>query len=417
MTALHAYPLPLPLDAQYWCTVGDAGNAADLNTDLGGVDAPYQIGKYEVTCIEYSNFLNATASKQDPHQLYHPEMGLITCNEVKLEDGTTLRTYATDYPYLPINSVSCYDGMRYCNWLQNGQPTTSAGDDVVAASTESGAYNFSNIDGNETVTFSDNMIYALPTENQWMKAAYYKGHGLNAGYWNYPTKSFFAPSTSRDFMGNQSNMANWNGGTGLTPVNQFPKTVSAYNVSDMAGNVAEWVIRTMPPEGALTAAARGGSFQSQYHYDYFCSGDLERTAMVKNIDPSTTLLTIGFRIVRLTPEVAAGASSTLSNLSEQASSLQAAAPSPEKTSILMKALRGLLFGILGAALAIVVALTIVALLEALGGAATLDVIATAVTKLVLGATGWASVIITPQALAWVIGGIVGLVAGICYGAH
>ncbi len=29
----------------------------------------------------------------------------------------------------------------------------------------------------------------LPTDDEWYKAAYYKGGGTKAGYWDYPTES------------------------------------------------------------------------------------------------------------------------------------------------------------------------------------------------------------------------------------
>ena len=59
-------------------TVGNPGNAPDtryrLRTGFGSVDYVYQIGKYEVTAGQYTEFLNAVA-KADPNGLYNTDYG------------------------------------------------------------------------------------------------------------------------------------------------------------------------------------------------------------------------------------------------------------------------------------------------------------------------------------------------------
>ena len=80
---------------------------------------------------------------------------------------------------------------RFCNWLQNGQPVypeDTLGE--VASSTESGAYSINGAISNTAmmaVTRNPGAAFFLPSENEWYKAAYYKGGGTNAGYWTYPT--------------------------------------------------------------------------------------------------------------------------------------------------------------------------------------------------------------------------------------
>jgi hypothetical protein len=46
-----------------WVTVGDPGNACDIQSQgcFGAVAYTYQIGKYEVTNAQYAEFLNAVA--------------------------------------------------------------------------------------------------------------------------------------------------------------------------------------------------------------------------------------------------------------------------------------------------------------------------------------------------------------------
>jgi hypothetical protein len=58
-------------------TVGNPGNAPDTRYDgisVGSVDHVYQIGKYETTAGQYTEFLNAVA-KADTNQLYSQGMG------------------------------------------------------------------------------------------------------------------------------------------------------------------------------------------------------------------------------------------------------------------------------------------------------------------------------------------------------
>ena len=55
-----------------WVAVGNAGNAADT-TGYGSVSEDYQIGTYEVTAGQYTEFLNAVAAT-DTHGLYNANM-------------------------------------------------------------------------------------------------------------------------------------------------------------------------------------------------------------------------------------------------------------------------------------------------------------------------------------------------------
>ncbi len=98
-----------------------------------------------------------------------------------------------NYANFPVNYVSWGDAARFCNWLQNGQPTGPEG----PGTTETGAYTLNGATSSSdlmTVTRNAGATYFIPSENEWYKAAYYKGGGTNAGYWLYPTRSNTAPS-------------------------------------------------------------------------------------------------------------------------------------------------------------------------------------------------------------------------------
>jgi formylglycine-generating enzyme len=94
------------------------------------------------------------------------------------------------------------------------------------------------------VTRNPGATYAIPSENEWYKAAFYKGGGANAGYWLYPTQSNTAPSNV--FSATDANHANYYAGgytdptNLLTPVGAFAASPGPYGTYDMAGDLWQW---------------------------------------------------------------------------------------------------------------------------------------------------------------------------------
>src|SRR5262249_960220 len=150
---------------------------------VGSVGYGYQIGKYEVTAGQYTEFLNAVA-KDDPNRLYNTAMGIIGsdlggalgANIQRIGSSPNYSyTLASDSANRPLNFISLWDAARFANWLHNGQPTGSQ----VAGTTEDGAYHDI---GNQTL-FGRNAgaRFFIPTEDEWYKAAYHnKTAGLDA---------------------------------------------------------------------------------------------------------------------------------------------------------------------------------------------------------------------------------------------
>jgi copper(I)-binding protein len=85
----------------------------------------------------------------------------------------------------PVNFVSWFDAARVANWLQNGQGS---------GSTETGAYTLTSGTSGTAPAVNSGATFYVPTENQWYKAAFYKGSGTSAGFWDYPTGSDTAPT-------------------------------------------------------------------------------------------------------------------------------------------------------------------------------------------------------------------------------
>ena len=226
-------------------TVGDPGNTADTTT-YGAVADAFQIMKFEFTNQQYTAFLNSVAAT-DTYSLYNANMGSDARGGITRSGSSGSYTYAvkSNMGDKPVNYVDWFAAARVSNWLMNGATGTS--------STETGAYTLvgGQISGNAPAVNSGATFY-VPTEDQWYKAAYYKGGSTNAGYWDYATQSDSVPtavtagSTGIGSSGSTGNFANynsaaiWNGQTGNVTTVGTNGGASAYATFDMSGNLYEW---------------------------------------------------------------------------------------------------------------------------------------------------------------------------------
>lgn len=248
-------------------TIGNAGNAPDLRYNLdqrpegyGAVDHVYQIGKYEVTAGQYTEFLNAVAD-EDTYGLYNTAMGdplgfpLGTSYGANIQRTGSSPNYsysvAADWADRPVNHVSFWDAARFANWLHNGQPNGPQG----PGTTEDGAYHDV---GNQTL-FGRNAgaRFFIPSEDEWYKAAYHDlTAGLAASYFDYPTGTNSVPGrdiTETTDAGNNANHGNAIGSPYYrTIVGEFELSDSPYGTFDQGGNVFEW------NQTAVTSSSRGG---------------------------------------------------------------------------------------------------------------------------------------------------------------
>jgi formylglycine-generating enzyme len=232
-------------------TVGDAGNAADVSTGYGAVADEFKIGKYEVTISQYSTFLNSVASvTSDSYvvNLWNTNMATDLNVAGISRSGSGIEGNPYSYSGIgsgnrPIAYVSWFDAARFANWMNNGATN--------GASTETGAYTLNGA-SNGTVLRNPDAVWFIPSEDEWVKSAYYKAGGTNSGYWEYPTQSDAAPGNSIGGLPNQAN-ARTNGyfavtqATNLAPglnyltdAGAFSDSAGPYGTFDQAGNVVEW---------------------------------------------------------------------------------------------------------------------------------------------------------------------------------
>ena len=235
--------------------VGNAGNAADPLTGYGAVSYNYYIGTTEVTNGQYAAYLNSV----DPHginshDVYNPDMSSdlpVSRGGIDFDPGASAGNMYSPKPNhadKPVSYVNFYDAARFANWVMTGD-------------TENGFYTFS---GTNTISGEGahgpnqhngvNWV-ALPSENEWYKAAYHQNDGVTGNYFLYPTSSTAVPTVATstptgDIANPGQNVANysfgatWGGAAGLGNVTTVgsagPGSASPYGTFDQGGNQLEW---------------------------------------------------------------------------------------------------------------------------------------------------------------------------------
>ena len=283
--------------------VGNPGNAPDAEvmndgtTGYGGVAYTYNVGKYEVSNAQYTAFLNAVAA-DDTYALYDTYMWYAD-DGCKIERSGTVGSYtysvAADRANRPVSSVSFWDACRFANWLHNGQP--AGAQDLTT--TEDGAYF---LDGemwplNTDVNRKADWKWAVTSEDEWYKAAYYDG--VASVYYDYPTGSNTAPTVEpppgADMINGSANCS-----VSVAPT-YYSTECGAYTAKpsdsphgtfDQGGNVWEWNEAILGPSGG-ERGVRGGSWDGH-------TGNLRALARghVLTMESSN----VGFRVSEVSAE-------------------------------------------------------------------------------------------------------------------
>ncbi len=203
--------------------IGDAGNAADTSagsTPDGSVSYEYQIGKYEVrrSMIDKYNTLFGTSNSLE-----------ITMND----------TYGTGDDKAALG-LSWLEAARFVNWLNTSEgysaaykfDTGSAINDLNLLWTSSDAgYDPTNPYRNT------NAVYALPTADEWYKAAYFEP--VSDTWREYATLSGNLPTATTG--SSAANEAVFKQTAEFGPVDvALAGGVNAFGIVGMNGNVCEW---------------------------------------------------------------------------------------------------------------------------------------------------------------------------------
>jgi formylglycine-generating enzyme required for sulfatase activity len=217
-------------------TCSDAPAAPPPCLTVGGVGYAYGIGEFDVTVSQYVTFLNTADPRgRNTLQLYFDDMSPTAWPQygsVRYTSGAGVgRHYSVAYPQWadkPFNFANFSRAARFANSLTNGKvlsraESTSRGFKYVTYQvrlspvTERGMYDLSN----PATTRAKSTGFVVPSNNEWVKAAYYdpKGGGTDS-YWAYPTGPFKQP-----------NVAVLNPGTGDV-VNASDQPLATYNPND-----------------------------------------------------------------------------------------------------------------------------------------------------------------------------------------
>ena len=235
-------------------TVGDAGNVDDSNS-LGGVDYSFNMGCFEVSNGQYTEFLNAVAAT-DAHGLYqsgmHYNYRSQASNTGIVRSGSSgSYTYSTSTPDSPVHTVSYWSAVRFANWMSKGQGS---------GSTETGAYDLTDSDAitNNTVTrdswydsssgnTSGSTIWALPTIDEFYKVGWYQPSGSGGDsddYWKWATGSNSRPTPASSITDTSENKIVYyqagSGGQLYGPADAEESSgLSYYNTCGQEGNMSE----------------------------------------------------------------------------------------------------------------------------------------------------------------------------------
>ncbi len=255
-------------------SVGNPANPGELSGEgaggygqdriCGAVDYVYNIGKFEVTAGQYTEFLNAVAA-DDTYELYSTDMWDLpyACKiERTGSPGSYSYSIAPEWANRPVNYVSWGDAARFCNWLHNGQPTGAQD----FSTTENGSYYLNGATSDAAlmaVTRVPDATWVIPSEDEWYKAAYHHGDGATGNYFDYPTSSDTVPSN--DLVdpdpGNHATFYDGDYTVGSpyyrTENGAHEYSDSPYNTFDQGGNVYEWTETVISDS---YRCLRGGAF-------------------------------------------------------------------------------------------------------------------------------------------------------------
>lgn len=248
--------------------VGNPGNPPNHDPHrFGDVKYEYDIGKYEVTAGQYTEFLNAVAAT-DTYGLYSTGMwsGDYPCRIQRSgSPGSYTYSVAPDWADRPVCWVCWADAARFANWLENGQPSGPQ----QLGTTEDGSYFLNGAMGYHelmAVVRKKDATWVIPTEDEWYKAAYHKNDGVTGNYFDYPTSTDTRPSNQLIDPDPGNNATFYDDGYTIgdpywrTEVGAHGNSESPYGTFDQGGNVWEWTETSV--EG--NKGTRGGSFDQAW---------------------------------------------------------------------------------------------------------------------------------------------------------
>jgi hypothetical protein len=308
----------VPFEDAIYRNCGEAPQTKKGCQEVGGVKYRYGIGELEVTVAQWVAFLNTVdPSGRDRHRLYSsdessqawPKYGQIDF-DASAPRGRHYSVASPEWADKPYGFADFLRAARFVNSLDNGKvlsrkASSEGGFHYVtyrvrlSRRTETGMYDMRN----PKTTRTERSGFVLPSQDEWIKAAYYDPTGGGTySYWKYPTnpgvfgdKEADAPAvTALDPTdGDVANattqpLANWRSSSAPAPswcpaaqsaeacatVNPLgldpqayglafqgslstvgqAKTLSPWGTLDQGGNAVEWTDTITPPPFGVKGA-------------------------------------------------------------------------------------------------------------------------------------------------------------------
>jgi formylglycine-generating enzyme required for sulfatase activity len=214
--------------------IGNAGNAADTTGD-GAVPYEYRMGTYE---ISQNAIDKATASG-----MANVTAGAWTGNQ-------------------PAANINYYEAAAFVNFLNTSTGKTAAYDlawDGSVWSMNLWSSGQAWQVGGENLYRNKDAYYFLPSDNEWVKAAYYNPAG--SSYFLYPTASDSAPTAVAS--GTDAGTAVYDGVASVPAIVDNAGGLSPYGTMGQGGNVSEWSESAFDGSNSSASedrAFRGGSW-------------------------------------------------------------------------------------------------------------------------------------------------------------
>jgi hypothetical protein len=193
-------------------TCADAPQSPKQCLTVGNVNYKYGIGEFDTTVSQYVTFLNTVDPRgKNRLKLYFDDMSPTNWpkyGSISYSPSAALsQHYSVAYPEWadkPFNFASFTVAARFANSLTNGKvlsktSSSSGGFNYVtykvrlSPRTATGMYKITN----QATKRTKSSGFVIPSNNEWIKAAYYdpKGGGTDS-YWAYATGPFNAPNVA-----------------------------------------------------------------------------------------------------------------------------------------------------------------------------------------------------------------------------
>ncbi|MFI4912569.1 MAG: formylglycine-generating enzyme family protein [Sedimentisphaeraceae bacterium JB056] len=241
------------------------GQSVGSGFTTSNIDYNYRIGTYEITNNQWDKF--------------KAEYGTVTGNPLNAYDENPSFTSSN----VPTNEVSWYEAAQFVNWLNisNGYQVAykfigTQGTSDYALATWSGLEAWKG----ENLYRHRDAHYFLPTEDEWVKAAYWNGSNIQT----YATLDDTIPEAGVDSNYNQEFPYDgpWDIGSG---------TIELNGTFDMMGNVWEWLESPYDDQNFGISSLRGVLGGGCGSYDYRLASSYRDTDSPYSQDD-----TRGFRI-------------------------------------------------------------------------------------------------------------------------